>query len=128
MNLIFSNKQGKLDKVITTNLIVTLQVLHYEFLGPVKLSQWGPPMEKVVYLLLYQENDKFHIFYVDQCEKTNDPGFFTKNPLFKNWIKFAGSEENIYLCILPLFESTTEERQKIATKIISHYKPICNTS
>ena len=105
---------------------MTLQVLHYEFLGPVSLSEWGPPMEKVVYLLLSRDNEKFHIIYVDECEKTEDQDFFTKNSLFKRWLDLAGSEANLYLCILPLFESTPQERRSIVSRIVSYYRPVCN--
>lgn len=107
---------------------MTIQILHYEFLGPIKLGEWGPPMEKVVYLILSREHEKFHIVYVGECEKTDDLGFFTKNPNFKCWLSKGGSEKLLYLAILPLFESEPSDRKGILQKIISQYNPPCNTN
>lgn len=105
---------------------MTIQILHYDFLGPIKLEEWGPPMEKVVYLLLSREKDAFNIIYAEECEKTDDVGFFTKNTRFKCWLSKAGSEQFLYLSILPLFESDAIERKRIVDRIISRYRPVCN--
>ena len=81
---------------------MAIQILQYEFLGPIGLSEWGPPMDKVVYII------------------------FTKNPKFKCWISHAGIEENIYLSIYPMWESSESERLQLAQKIVNKYEPICN--
>jgi len=105
---------------------MTIQILHYEFLGPIKLNEWGPPMEKVVYLILSRNQDKFNIIYAGDCEKTEDPGFFTKNPDFKCWLTKGGSEKFLYIAILPLFDSESSQRKNILNKIILRYDPPCN--
>lgn len=105
---------------------MTLQVLHYDFLGPIPLSEWGPPMEKVVYLLLSRNKEKFTIIYASECEKTDSAGYFTKNPLFKRWIRASSGEGNLYICILPLFEADAARRRNIVGRIVSQYRPECN--
>ena len=105
---------------------MSIQILHYEFLGPIRLSEWGPPMEKVVYLIMSKNKDGFNIIFTDICEETEKNDFFTQNDKFKCWIKNAGSEEDLYLSIFPMFEAETFERNRVADKIISHYKPVCN--
>ena len=105
---------------------MSIQILQYEFLGPIKLDEWGPPMEKVVYLILSRIKDTFNILFVDDCEKTDDVGFFIKNPAFKCWTKESGSEALIYLGILPMFKSLSKNRANVVAKIISKYRPICN--
>jgi len=105
---------------------MTIQILQYEFLGPIKLDEWGPPMEKVVYLILSRSKDSFNIIYAGECEKTEDKKFFLENPDFKCWIKTAGSESYLYLAILPMFESSTSARKSIMDKIVLRYKPSCN--
>jgi hypothetical protein len=107
---------------------VSIQILHYEFLGPIKLDEWGPPMEKVVYLIFSRKNDSFNIIYVGDCEKTNEKNYFVKNSNFKCWIKTAGSENSLYLAILPLFESNQSARKLIMNKILLRFKPPCNTN
>jgi len=105
---------------------MTIQILHYEFLGPVKLSEWGPPMEEVVYVILARTKDTFNIIYVDESEKTDETDFFTKNDKFKCWINTAGSANNLYLSIYPMWKSEKKERQRLVSKAIKNYKPVCN--
>ena len=62
---------------------MSIQILQYEFLGPIKLDEWGPPMEKVVYLIFSRKKDSFNIIYVGDCEKTDEKSFFVQHPLFK---------------------------------------------
>ena len=106
---------------------MSIQILQYEFLGPIKLDEWGPPMEKVVYLIFSRKKDSFNIIYVGDCEKTDDEFFFKNNSNFKCWNQKAGSENLLYLSILPMFESNQSARKAIVNKIILHYHPSCNT-
>lgn len=106
--------------------MLTIQILQYEFLGPIKISEWGPPMEKTIYLILRREKDSFIVIYAGDCEKTSEEFFFTVNPQFKCWIEKSGSEKLLYLAILPLFDSIKDQRKRILNKIISQFRPICN--
>jgi len=105
---------------------MAIQILHYEFLGPVKLAEWGPPMSKVVFVILVRNKDIFNIIFIDQLEKTNENDFFTKNKKFKCWLSNAGSEENLYLSIYPMADSDEKDRNRIVNKALEQYKPICN--
>lgn len=105
---------------------MSIQILQYEFLGPVRLDEWGPPMEKVVYLIFSRKKDSFIIIYVGDCEKTDKDDFFENNPKFETWIQITGSKDSIYLAILPMFESNPSARKAIVNKIIHQYHPVCN--
>lgn len=105
---------------------MSIQILQYEFLGPIKLEEWGPPMEKVVYLILSRKKDSFNIIYVDDCEKTDQKNYFISNSQFQCWIQTAGSEDSLYLAILPMFESNEATRKGIINKIRLRYHPSCN--
>lgn len=105
---------------------MSIQILQYEFLGPIKLDEWGPPMEKVVYLILSRTKDSFNIIYVGDCEKTDEKNFFITNANFKCWVQKAGSENSLYLAILPMFNSPSSARIGIINKILQRYKPSCN--
>ena len=107
---------------------LSIQILQHTFLGPIPLEEWGPPMEKLVYLVLSRVNDKFDIVYVGNCEKTDDESFFVQHSQYKCWVEHSGPEKSLHLAILPLSESSSERRQNIFKKIISHYKPICNSA
>lgn len=104
-----------------------IQILQYEFLGPIPLDEWGPPMEKLVYLIFSRDKDRFNILYVGDCEKTDDKSFFIQHNQFKCWIQQSGSEKSLYLAIMPMFESSKEQRHNIVNKIIGRYKPVCNS-
>jgi len=104
---------------------MTIQILNYEFLGPIRLDEWGPPMEEVLYLILSKNKETFQIIYAGESGKTEDTGFFTKNEKFKCWLSHA-SEQNLHLCIYPMWGSTPEERKRIVHKIIIRYNPACN--
>ena len=105
---------------------VSIQILQYEFLGPIRLSEWGPPMEKVVYIILYRDKDKFHMLYAGDCKKTEKADYFIKNSGFKCWMENAGREENLYLAIFPMFEEDDSSRCRVLDRVIAGYKPICN--
>jgi len=105
---------------------LTIQILQYEFLGPIKLSEWGPPMDRVVYIIFSKNKDVFNMIYVAESDKTEAGDFFKKNDQFKCWMSYAGKEENLYLSIYPMCESSQPERNQLVKKIISRYKPVCN--
>jgi len=73
---------------------LSIQILQYEFLGPIKLQEWGPSMEKVVYLIMSRQKDSFNIIYAGDCEQTSDKEFFTSNSSFKCWTEKSGSEKS----------------------------------
>ena len=106
---------------------MTIQILHYDFLGPKKISEWGPPMVKVGYIIFKQDKSGFVPLYAGESDKTDEKDFFTQNDNFKCWIQHAGNEESLYLAILPLWESEAPERKRIVDKIISKYRPLCQT-
>ena len=105
---------------------MTIQIRHYECVGPIKLAEWGPPMDKVIFVILAREKDIFNVIYVEHSEKTDKKDFFTKNEKFKCWLTHASSDENLYLSIYLMPNSEEKDRQRIVTKTISYYKPICN--
>ena len=107
---------------------MSIQILQYEFLGPIPLEEWGPPMEKVVYLILSRDKDNFNIVYIGDCEKTEDKAFFVQHPKYKCWVEQSRSEKSLHLAILPLFEATADHRQNVVNKIFARYKTPCNSS
>ncbi len=105
---------------------MTLQILSYEFLGPIKLSEWGPPMEQVVYILLSRAKDTFQMLYAGESEKSHDADFFKNHEKAKCWTDAAGSNANLYLSVYPMWDSAEDERKRLVWKIINKYKPSCN--
>jgi len=122
--IFWEKKKRKCSKIPS----LSIQILQYEFLGPIPLDEWGPPMEKLVYLILSRDKDKFNIVYVGDCEKTDDKSFFVQHSLFKCWVEKSGSEKSLHLAILPMFESSNDHRQNVLNKIVTRYNPPCNSA
>ena len=106
---------------------MAIQILHYECLGPIEISEGGPPMSQLIYLLFSKTKDGFNMLYASHVEKTDKTDFFTQNDKFKCWIQHAGSEELLYLAVFPIPDSESSDRERIVQKIISKYRPPCNT-
>lgn len=106
--------------------MTSIQILQYEFLGPIPLSDWGPPMGKLVYLVLSRTKDRFNILYVGDCEHTDDKAFFIQHEQFKCWVEKAGSDSALHVAVFPIKDSKTKQRQFIQRRIISNYHPPCN--
>ena len=66
------------------------------------------------------------MIYVGESDETEARDFFTKNVQFKCWLSNAGKEENLYLSIYPMRESSQSERNQLVKKVIARYKPVCN--
>ncbi len=105
--------------------IVSIQILQYEFLGPIPLSEWGPPMGDLVYLVMSRDKDRFNILYVGDCSYTNDKAFFIQHKQFKCWVEKAGTDSALHLAVLPL-KDNPKQRQLIQRRILSTYRPLCN--
>ena len=105
---------------------LAIQILHYEFLGPIEISEWGPPMNKLIYLLFSKTKNGFNMLYASQVKKTEKTDFFIQNEKFKCWLQHAGSEDLLYLAIYPMPDSEESDRERVVQKIISKYRPPCN--
>lgn len=103
-----------------------MQILQYEFLGPVPLSEWGPPMGEILYAVLSRDRDRFNMLYAGDCEHTDDKAFFVQHGQFKCWVEKAGSDSALYLAVLPMKDSGAQRRQAVLQRIIRSYRPPCN--
>ncbi len=97
---------------------MSIQILQYEFLGPIRLEEWGPPMEKLIYLILSSDKDKFDILYVGKCEKTDDELFFTHHPSYNCWTQHMGYEKSLYYW----YNDYTRQSQQ-TNQIITGFNP-----
>lgn len=103
-----------------------IQILQYEFLGPVPLSEWGPPMGEILYAVLSRDRDRFNMLHAGDCEHTDDKAFFIQHEQFKCWVEKAGSDSALYLAVFPMKDSGAQRRRAVLQRIIRSYKPPCN--
>ena len=83
-------------------------------------------MDKIVYIIFFKDKDVFNMIYVGESDKTEARDFFIKNEQFKCWMSYAGREDNLYLSIYPMWESSKPQRNQLVKKILVRYKPVCN--
>lgn len=105
---------------------MSIQILQYEFLGPVPLSEWGPPMGELLYAVLSRDRDRFNMLHAGDCEHTDDKAFFIQHEQFKCWVEKAGSDSALYLAVFPMKDSGAQRRRAVLQRIIRSYKPPCN--
>ena len=87
----------------------------------------NPTISKELTQIFNQDKSGFIPLHVSESDKTDENDFFRKNNNFKCWIQHSGSEKMLYLAIYPMPDSQESDRERITQKIISKYKPPCNT-
>lgn len=108
------------------HVTLSIQILQYEFLGPIRLADWGPPMGELIYLVMLKDKDRFSILYAGDCEETDDKAFFVQHDQFKCWVERAGSDAALHLAVFPMKDSDARQRQSVLGHIITNYRPPCN--
>jgi len=101
------------------------------FDGPYKITEWDPPYRAGVYSIMYKKNPKtkpntFSILYFGESGNLDDRGFFQSHHKYDCWIKYAETEDNLYIGIHLMPNSTEEERRRVESDLIDEYSPPCN--
>ncbi len=61
------------------------------------VQQWTPPNEDAIYVIGTMSEGAYDLLYVGYEEELSDPAFYRSHPKYNNWMKLAGSEENLYI-------------------------------
>jgi len=102
-----------------------------EFEGPYKITDWDPPFRAGIYSIMYKKNPKtkpntYSILYFGESGNLDDRGFFQSHHKYNCWIEYAGTEENLFIGIHLMPNSTEEKRRRIESDLINEYRPACN--
>ena len=96
------------------------------FQGPYLASTWTPPRQAAVYAIMRKPDPKekpgtFRIMYFGESSNLQDRGFWKSHHKYDCFIKFAGTESNIYIGIHAMPGSTAEQRRVVETKLNKAY-------
>lgn len=102
---------------------------NYTFSEPVFLSNWNPPYEAGIYVILkYDSSFKpkpYKALYFGQSSNMSERGFSSHHAR-SCWIRNAGSEDKLYIATYLIPNSKEPERLKVESKLIADYQPLCN--
>ena len=98
--------------------------------GPYPIKRWNPPYGAAVYVIMIKDDpgqqNMYTIIYSGESDNLSDREFYRLHPKFKCWLKRAGSEDNLYICIHEMPYSTCKDRKKVESSFMKRYKPVCN--
>jgi len=102
-----------------------------EFTNPVKITQWDPPYRAAVYAIMRKKDpinkpNTYTLIYVGESGNLSDRGFYKSHHKYPCWTREAGVDENIYISVYLMPNSTEEERREIEGNIVKKIHPVCN--
>jgi len=101
------------------------------FDGPYPITDWEPLYRAAVYAIMMKPDSRnkpstFRILYFGESGNLSDRGFYRSHHKYNCWIKNAGSDDNLYIGIHTMPNSSEEERQRVEAALIDQYNPVCN--
>ena len=103
----------------------------YKFEGPYSIKEWEPPYRAAIYSIMMRPDPKnkpntFRVLYFGESSNLSERGLIKDHHKYECFVKHAGSEDNLYIAVYLMPESTQDERRKIEQYLISVYNPPCN--
>ncbi len=96
------------------------------FTTPVRITTWDPPYRAAIYAISIRTSDEFSPIYFGESGNLDQRGFYRSHHKYSCFLREVGSDENIYISIHLLPNSTEDERREIERRLISQYNPVCN--
>ena len=102
------------------------------FEKPVRVDQFDPPREAGVFAVMHRIESEGELprYIIDYCGESRRLGPFTGNPWVNQskgrLLSRAGSEENIYIAVMLMPDSTRKYRRNIESVLIEAFNPYFN--
>lgn len=99
-----------------------------EFDGPYSIQEWEPSEKGGIYCIMKRGSKErsYIILYFGESENLAKRILDKLHQAYPCWLKEAGSENNLFLGVYLMPNSSKEEREKIENDLIEDYKPVCN--
>jgi hypothetical protein len=103
--------------------------------GPKPILSWEPPYRAGLYAVMRPhktESDSFVVLYIGESGNLSERGFLRNHHKYPCWKTKAGSDENLYIAIHKMPDSTENDRRRVEALVIRKYeekhdhKPKCN--
>ena len=110
---------------------MSIRWLDCVFEGPFPIRYWDPPNSPALYCIMTkpdpQKNPKsFRILYFGKTKDLRDKNFWRSHKKMDCWKNFAGSDDNLFIGIYSMPNSTAASRLEAIERLVDKYKPVCN--
>ncbi len=96
------------------------------FTTPIRITTWEAPYGAAVYAISIRTDSSFPPIYFGESGNLDERGFIRNHHSYQCWLREAGSEQDIYISVYSMPNSTEEERRRIEQRLIDQYHPVCN--
>jgi hypothetical protein len=98
------------------------------FSDPVRLSDWEPPRKPALYAIMKEGDRKGHygLIYVSQSGNLSERRSYESHPKYDCWKDNAGSDNNLFIGICSMPNSTLDQRKRLKQHILDRANPPCN--
>jgi len=95
----------------------------YQFKGPYQISTWNPPYRAAIYAIMKKGSkpNTYTIIYFGESGNLSERGFVKSHHKYQDFIKDAGSENNLYIGFLLMPNSSAEQRRKVESALKTKY-------
>jgi hypothetical protein len=100
--------------------------------GPYRLDGWEVPRQAGVYAIMHKPDpeNKPDVYVIDYCGESAKLSSYRGYPWLeqrtKRMVARAGYEENVYIAVCLLDESSRQDRRRMEKALIKEYKPYFN--
>lgn len=101
------------------------------FDGPYTITNWEPPYRAAIYAMMTKPDPQnkpstYRILYFGESSNLSERGFYRFHHKYNCWINYAGSDNNLFIGIYLMPDSTEDERRGIESALVNQYNPECN--
>lgn len=97
---------------------------NYLFKGPIPIVEWKPPYKAGIYTLLIPDPRwdpiPYRPIYIGESGNLSRRDFIRAHRQYPDWIQLAGSEDNLYIAVYLMPNSTPGERGVIEYQLDAH--------
>jgi hypothetical protein len=101
-----------------------------QFNDPVRVTEWLPPFRAGLYAILVPDQSAspkpFRAIYFGESSNLSERGFLRSHIRYNSWIREAYSNNNLYISVHYMPDSTQQQRMELEKRLIDTYHPVCN--
>lgn len=110
---------------------MSIRLGNIDFDGPYPITEWIPPYQAAVYAIMMKPDPEnkpkeYRVIYFGGGSNLSEIKFYREKNKYNCWIREADSEDNLYIGIYKMPNSTADERIEIESNLINQYNPVCN--
>jgi hypothetical protein len=109
---------------------MTVQFDQWFFSNPIPAVAWTPVRCSSLYAVMVAGGapvtPPFTVIYFGETESLQDPDFFRLHPKYRDWVREADSEFDLYVSTYLCAGMTSQYREFVTSMLIREYEPAHN--